>query len=374
MEDAILERLLESFVANAPSSSALKIAGRFDDPLTDNEIKIFDEILLRLSRVEQLEVRAKLASRLSGLSRGPSRTVKELCYDLDSEVAAPLLTKSMLVLDEDLISIAHTRSQQHLLAIAERPHLDIPVTDVVVWRGAWPVLRTLSANRTARFSPTGLVRLAAVSQGDGHITVALTKREDVPPMTRKALLTQFRQMVAVGRSPLCGEHSDIRLNPEAAPAIDPGQPASGAGVSKAETLSDASLRDARIHVQHLARVRPLTVADVTCALTHSHLAEALVLIGRLAQVDLDLLTTVLTGDGPLRHPALLILKAADLPWEVAERVLQEVQAVMRAAGRAARSDPSAQRQAYGALTRKAAQRDLRLVRFRSMMRVIDGGM
>ena len=104
---------------------------------------------------------------------------------MDSEVAAPLLTKSVLVLDEDLISIAHTRSQQHLLAIADRPHLDIPVTDVVVWRGAWPVLRTLSANRTARFSPTGLVRLAAVSQGDGHITVALTKREDVPPMTRK---------------------------------------------------------------------------------------------------------------------------------------------------------------------------------------------
>lgn len=155
LEDAVVQRLLESVVANAPASSALTIAGRFDDPLTDNEIRIFDEILLRLSRVEPLDVRARLAERLSEFARGPVRTVKDLSYDLESDVAAPLLRKSILVLDEDLVSIAHTRSQRHLLALADRPHVGIPVTDVVVWRGAWPVLRALSANRTARLSQAG---------------------------------------------------------------------------------------------------------------------------------------------------------------------------------------------------------------------------
>ena len=67
MEDARLVRLLECIIVNAPSYSALKIAARFDDPLTENEIKIFDEVLMRISRIETLDARAKLANKLDNV-------------------------------------------------------------------------------------------------------------------------------------------------------------------------------------------------------------------------------------------------------------------------------------------------------------------
>lgn len=368
MEDARLMRLLESFVANAPSSSALKIADQFDNPLSDNEVRVFDEILLRMSRIETLSVRAKLARSLSHLSRGPAQTVKELSYDLHSEVASPLLSGSVLALDEDLIAIAHVRSQQHLDAIAKRPHVSIPVTDVVVWRGTWPVLRTLSANRTARLSHGGLLRLVAISQGDGHITVALTKRQDVPPETRKVLLTQFRQMVETRQPPFCGENSGLSLESSRMPAILAPQ------VSAGDALSDRRLRAAVARVRSLEAQRPLAPVDIADALTRENLAEALAVIAYLAETEIDVLARSVTGTGPTRHHALLIMKAADLPWTLVERVLLDVVRVVTPGADPAPSQISAQRQTYAKLLRRSAQRALKAIHLRSRIRVIEGGM
>lgn len=62
-------------------------------------------------------------------------------------------------------------------------------------------------------------------------------------------------MVAARRPPLCGEHSQIRLDPGAAPDTRRGV-ALGAEPADAEALSDARLREARIYVRHLAQDRP----------------------------------------------------------------------------------------------------------------------
>ena len=175
-----LESLLAGVAREAYASAALKLAGQFERPLSTTEARVYDEALLRLARAEQTEARTRLSQRLAPIEVGPVRTVTDLAYDLDPEVAAPVLRQSVLLQDEDLITIAQTRSQSHLGAIAERREVSEPVTDVVVARGSWPVLRQLAANRTAQLSGQGLARLAVLSRGDGHITVALTKRSDVP--------------------------------------------------------------------------------------------------------------------------------------------------------------------------------------------------
>lgn len=373
MEDARLVRLLECIIVNAPSYSALKIAARFDDPLTENEIKIFDEVLMRISRIETLDARAKLAIKLAKVHRGPVRTVKELSYDLHSEVATPLLSGSVLVLEEDLISIAHVRSQQHLRAIAERHQVSVPVTDVVLRRGTWPVLRTLSANKSAQLSKAGLLRLVTISRGDGHITVALTKRQDVPPATKKALLMQFKHMVERQRPPWCGENSDVRLDALSSRNPLRGYEPSGRFSVVEEALSDPEVRDATARVQKTQKARPLTHFDVTRALTQGQLAEALAIISRFAEVDVDILVQSLSGKGSVRHHALLIMKAADLPWEVADRILQDVEFAGKGRNDQGHRFLSSQRQAYGDLNRQAAQQALKMIRFRSRMRVIEGG-
>src|SRR4051794_11969004 len=244
-ELARLETFLSGVTGAARAKAVLRFAACFERPLSPTEARIYDEALLRLARVERTDHRAQLSRRLASVGGGPVRTVTELAYDLDPEVAAPVLRQSVLLQDEDLITIAQTRSQGHLGALAERREVSAPVTDVVVTRGSWPVLRQLAANRTAHLSGQGLARLAVLARGDGHITVALTKRSDVPAAAKGELLAQFKDMATTRRSSLCGEHSDVRLGTEvsdAAPA-----PTTTAQV-KADPLAAEKLRAAGLRV------------------------------------------------------------------------------------------------------------------------------
>jgi uncharacterized protein (DUF2336 family) len=54
---------------------------------------------------------------------------------------------------------AETKSQGHLYAISQRATLSEAVTDVLVDRGEQCILRTVAANRGARFSNLGFRKL-----------------------------------------------------------------------------------------------------------------------------------------------------------------------------------------------------------------------
>ena len=79
------------------------------DRLNENQIGVFDDVLVRL--IEQMETRtlAQLSTNLSGSSLAPKETVRQLAYHQDESVAVPVLTKSTRLSDGDLIEIASLR-------------------------------------------------------------------------------------------------------------------------------------------------------------------------------------------------------------------------------------------------------------------------
>jgi uncharacterized protein (DUF2336 family) len=369
-ELARLETLLSGVTGAARAKAVLRFAACFERSLSPTEARIYDEALLRLARVERTDHRAQLSRRLASVGGGPVRTVTDLAYDLDPEVAAPVLRLSVLLQDEDLITIAQTRSQSHLGAIAERREVSEPVTDVVVARGSWPVLRQLAANRTAQLSGQGLARLAVLSRGDGHITVALTKRSDVPAAAKGELLVQFKEMARARRTSLRGEHSDVRLDTDATTAVP--VPTRAAQVH-ADPLSAEELRVAGARVDTLTRSRPLTSAEVSHALAQGHLAEAVVVIARLTSQEPATFVEALRGLSPVKNLALLVMRNADLNWRTAERILREVASAAEREGERPALNVASQREAYVGLPCQSAQRALQAVRLRAELRVIDGG-
>jgi uncharacterized protein (DUF2336 family) len=64
------------------------------DRLNENQIGVFDDVLVRL--MEQMEARrlAQLSTNLSGSSLAPKETVRQLAYHQDESLAVPVLTKS----------------------------------------------------------------------------------------------------------------------------------------------------------------------------------------------------------------------------------------------------------------------------------------
>lgn len=160
------------------------------DRLNENQIGVFDDVLVRL--MEQMETRAlaQLGTTLSGSKTAPRETVRQLAYHEEVSVAAPVLTKSARLSEGDLIEIANLRGPQHLLAISHRDSLSEGVTDVLLRRGDQQVSHALAKNAGARFSEFGYATLVESSEKDDVLAEKLGLRIDIPLKVLRELLSR----------------------------------------------------------------------------------------------------------------------------------------------------------------------------------------
>ena len=159
------------------------------DRLNEAQIGVFDDVLVRL--IERMESRtlAQLSVTLSKSDLAPKEIVRQLAYHEEASVAVPVLSKSIRLSESDLIEIANTRGQQHLLAISSRAILNEPVTDALLMRGNSQVSRALAGNTGARFSERGYSTLVEHAQKDDGLAEKLGLRLDIPiGMLRELLL------------------------------------------------------------------------------------------------------------------------------------------------------------------------------------------
>ena len=148
--------------------------------LSEEQIKVFDDVLcLLIARVET-RARAELSNRLAPIDYAPFEVIQHLARDSEIEVAGSVLAKSSRLRTSDLVEIASTRGQDHLLAISGRSNLPEAVTDVIVDRGEGKVIRKLANNATARFSDTGYSNIVARADADDELTEILGLRIDLP--------------------------------------------------------------------------------------------------------------------------------------------------------------------------------------------------
>jgi uncharacterized protein (DUF2336 family) len=126
-------RLTDLFVADA-------------DRLSDRQVEVFDDVLGHLIKSIESKALAELSRRLAPIHNAPIEVVRRLARDDDIAIAGPILTASERLSDRDLIEIACSKTQGHLLAISTRPQIGAAVTDVLLQRGEQNVFRTLAEN------------------------------------------------------------------------------------------------------------------------------------------------------------------------------------------------------------------------------------
>ncbi len=179
---ATLRRITDLFVAEA-------------DRLNDNQIEVFDDVLGRL--IERIEARvlAELSRRLAPINNAPLDVVRRLAGHDDIAVAEPVLSQSTRLNDHDLIEIAHTKTQAHLLAISTRPRIAAPVTDALLRRGDDRVLHKLAENPEASFSEDGFAVLVKHAEKDEGLAEKVGLRFDIPLHLFKELLLRATEAV-----------------------------------------------------------------------------------------------------------------------------------------------------------------------------------
>jgi hypothetical protein len=145
------------------------------------------------------EDRADLAVRLAPVTFAPHGLVSKLAHDDSLRVASPVLEQSPVLTDTDLLSVATSKGDEHMVAVASRPTLNTQVTDALVERGSQTVLRRVSANEGASFSVRGANRLADRAADDTQLQDNLARRSDLPPEVQKTVRAQVDERKAFGQ-------------------------------------------------------------------------------------------------------------------------------------------------------------------------------
>lgn len=331
-------------------SAALRLAREFQGRLTANAVPIYDEALLRLARASQVDVRIQLSHRLAPFEAGPVRTVSDLALDLDPAVATPILRRSILVSEVDLVTVCCTRGQAHLAAVAERADLPDSVRQGIVARGSEAVRCRLQGTIGVPLPPSGR-----------HEE---TRPPEQPP--RSSGRPASREMPDGS-----GQDRSSSLQPSYLPSR-PAYNASDSAASKPSQFTDERLRTAEARVDAFARDRPLTPSVASHWILSGSLVEGLVAVARLAGEDPTTLAEAVLLTNRRSNLPLLAMRAGEVPWVAVMHIARVLNAGTTQTMRAWTVDLSRHRDGYERLSKDAAQRALCALRARGKLRVVGG--
>ncbi|MEP1933110.1 MAG: DUF2336 domain-containing protein [Roseibium sp.] len=148
------------------------------DRCSDEQVDIYDSVLLRLVDMVEDEVRRYVADQMSNLRRGPEETIRRLADD-DINIAEPILVRSTVLRDTDLVKIAEKQGDAHRFAIAQREVLSEEVTDILVRRGDLKVKRKVASNDGATLSDASIMSLISDAASDATLQLSLSERADL---------------------------------------------------------------------------------------------------------------------------------------------------------------------------------------------------
>lgn len=148
--------------------------------LSDRERAEMYAILRVIIRDIEMTLRRRLSERLATREDVPSELVRTLANDA-IEVAYPVLTRSGVLRDEDLIEVVRFRSLEHQLAVAIRENIGEAVADALVATKNESVIETLLKNESARISQMTLDYLVEESKRVDSFREPLLRRQELGP-------------------------------------------------------------------------------------------------------------------------------------------------------------------------------------------------
>lgn len=151
-EPADRERLLNGIVEMCDASQA--VGGQ-----TAPEVQILlDSIFMTLVVEAERDIRARLAQSLADAAWAPPALINILALD-EIEIARPIIARSPILQDHDLIRLLVQATLEHQIEIARRPQLSAGVVEAILAKDESAVLTALASNPSAQISPEGLRRL-----------------------------------------------------------------------------------------------------------------------------------------------------------------------------------------------------------------------
>jgi uncharacterized protein (DUF2336 family) len=352
---------VEFAISTGSSQKCAETAGRVTalflasaELYNDEQIALFGDVFERL--INTIELRAladvgarialaELSTQLAPLPQAPASVIGRLARHEEIDVARPVLTESPRLSNDDLVEIARSRGEQHLIAIAGRWWLQEIVTDALLARRFPSVSRRLVDNPGAKLSPAGFAVIVAQAVGDPELAVATGIRADLPKELRTKLLRSATDAVRtrlLSRAPSY-LFEEIRAAVAAA--------SSGA---ERELSRERDFATARQMIAQLRKDRALTEAMLLGFARQKRYEETVAALAALAQTGIEIVRPLMQS---LNSDGILVpCKVAGLRWQTVGAILD----CRFSTGVTAESELGKLKAQYAELTSENAQRLLKL--------------
>lgn len=116
-----------------------------DDGAGSDESLLLNNMLEGVYDGLSVEAKQQMSSRLAEAKATSSGLAASMAND-DISVAQAILEKSQALLEEDILKLAETQDEGHLLALAKRDHVSKNVSKLLVKRGSKDVKHAVAAN------------------------------------------------------------------------------------------------------------------------------------------------------------------------------------------------------------------------------------
>jgi uncharacterized protein (DUF2336 family) len=333
----------------------LSSAGSFDD----EQIALFDEVLDRLIGTIELRALADMGARialaeisaqLAPVAQAPPSVIRRLASNDEIRIAGPVLQESARLDDGELVKIASSKGEPHLLAIAGRWWLKEIITDALLARRYPSVSRRLAANPGARVSGHGFALMVAQAEADPELAVSIGVRVDLPSELRRRLLRSATDAV---RARLLS-----RAPPHLFEEIQSAIAAIAVGVER-EMSGVRDFEGAKRAIAMLKATGQLDEATLLGFAKQRRYEETAAALAALSGSTIEVIRPLMQS---LRDDGLLVpCKAAQLSWETTIAVLES----RFATGAMKPADLARAQDHYARMTPENARRTLRFWQVRA---------
>jgi uncharacterized protein (DUF2336 family) len=183
-----------SAAARADATSALARAYLYSDLSPDDRAAAEGALILLLDDASPL-VRRAMAEVLAASADAPAAVVLALAGDRP-DIATPVLARSPLLLDADLVDFVGGGEPAVQMAIAGRAALPCAVAAAIAEVGRAEACLVLIENADALIAPFSLERIMMRHGHLGAIREALLARDDLPVPVRQQLLVMLSDALA----------------------------------------------------------------------------------------------------------------------------------------------------------------------------------
>jgi len=290
-----LRRITTLFLDYAPSFNAEHIA-------------LFDDVIGCLVVEIEAKALAELARRVAPIPNAPPGVVSALAKNDNIDVAGPVLKQARLA-DPDLMYIAETKSQAHLLAMSTRLGISEALSDILVERGDKDVARSIANNRHAQLSDNAFTKLVKRAEQDGVLAEKVGMRTDIPPRLFRQLLAQASEVVQRRLLSKAKPETQAEIRRILAQVTD-------------EVAAKAAPRNyaaALAAVRALHKEHKLGEADIAEFAKSGKYEETIAALATMCAVPVEVVDRLMNGERA--DPVLILARAIGFGWPTVKAIL-----------------------------------------------------